>query len=56
MKCPKCGTEFNSKFCPNCGAPATEETTVSTEARYTAPEKKPKKKHKGCLIVFAPVK
>jgi predicted amidophosphoribosyltransferase len=22
MKCQKCGTKFDSNFCPNCGAPA----------------------------------
>lgn len=24
MKCPKCGSEHNSNFCPNCGAPAQQ--------------------------------
>jgi len=27
MKCTKCGNEFNSKFCPNCGAEAPKEIT-----------------------------
>ncbi len=30
MKCNYCGTEFEGKFCPNCGAPAGE-TTANAE-------------------------
>lgn len=31
IKCKKCGTEFNSKFCPNCGAPAILNTKKSAK-------------------------
>lgn len=28
MNCNQCGTQFEGKFCPNCGAPATAATPV----------------------------
>lgn len=28
-KCKKCETEFDSKFCPNCGEAATEDEVMS---------------------------
>jgi len=48
MKCTKCNTEFNSNFCPNCGAPAVAETPAPVQAAATLQRKK-----KSSLIIFA---
>ena len=51
-KCPKCGTETESKFCPNCGAnlqeSLSEEPAVIVEEKSEIPadEKTEKKKDK----------
>jgi len=34
--CSKCGTQFNAKFCPNCGTPA-EQATNQTPPQYQQP-------------------
>lgn len=31
MSCNVCGTVYDGKFCPNCGAPAVAETHISSE-------------------------
>ena len=45
MKCNICGTSYEGKFCPNCGAPATTETpvvnTVPSAPVAEAKKKKP---------------
>lgn len=43
MNCNQCGTQFEGKFCPNCGAPATAETPIVNTAT-TAPIADVKKK------------
>lgn len=43
MNCNQCGTQFEGKFCPNCGAPAATETPV-VEATPVTPVVEPKKK------------
>ncbi len=43
MKCNACGSEFEGKFCPNCGAPATAENPV-VNAAPAAPVAEVKKK------------
>lgn len=43
MKCNICGTSYEGKFCPNCGAPATTETPVVNAAPF-APVAEAKKK------------
>lgn len=43
MNCNQCGTQFEGKFCPNCGAPAIAETPVA-EATPVAPAVESKKK------------
>ncbi len=50
MKCNQCNTEFDGKFCPNCGAPATNSDepsmTQNNEFGQTISSKKDKGKKK----------
>lgn len=55
MKCPKCGAEFEGKFCPECGTPVPGSQPVN-QAPVPQPYQPPvpvqpvkKKKGKGCL-------
>lgn len=32
MKCKHCGSEFEGKFCPECGTKAEAETTTASQA------------------------
>lgn len=50
MKCNQCNTEFEGKFCPNCGAPATNSDepsmTQNNESGQSISSKKDKEKKK----------
>lgn len=60
MKCNQCGTEFEGKFCPECGAKIEAETPVTPPPiqqqqqvyQQTAPAAatKPKKKKKPFFL------
>lgn len=53
MKCPKCGNEYEGKFCPECGTPAVQ-TPISQNAALpngSLPPVQPQKKKGGCLKI-----
>ena len=55
MICKKCGTQFETAFCPNCGTPAESANSVEDAPKQgnDASGKTPKKKKRhGCLIVI----
>ena len=47
MKCQKCGTEFDSKFCPNCGqaAPVQNKFEVNIDWSKSEPTNQIRKRH-----------
>ena len=53
MKCPKCGTEFQGNFCPNCGAPVQIEPVLQqpVNQKSAACNKRGKKKLRPGQIV-----
>lgn len=46
MKCTKCGTEYETKFCPNCGMTTEEQLPKPNILPNNAPKKKT-----GCLKI-----
>lgn len=54
MKCKKCGTEFESKFCPNCGGQAESftEATMNEIQSKTEKTKKPFYKKWWFIIII----
>lgn len=55
MKCQKCGSEFEGKFCPECGTPAPEMQATQQPVPPTYPSQVPvpvpEKKKRGCLSI-----
>lgn len=53
--CKNCGYQFDSPFCPNCGAPAQPQSQpqpqVNQPQQFTQPMHQPKQKKSGCLAV-----
>ncbi len=63
IKCRNCGTDFDSNYCPNCGAPARisepQNQAPSTPPQFQPPPINPiwksfdrPKKMNGCLLAF----
>jgi len=53
MKCPKCGNEYEGKFCPECGTPAAQTSAPQNAALPNGglPPVQPQKKKGGCLKI-----
>lgn len=54
MKCPKCGKEYEGKFCPECGTPTEQAYPVqngTSPASGIPPYPKATKKKGGCLKI-----